>query len=64
MAVLTLDKLESDLSRTELELLRELVRALRGVRYGSVSLTVHDGQLVEIQKIEKIRLPKQADRNP
>jgi hypothetical protein len=43
------------LSPAELKLLRELIVALRGLRYGSVNLTVHDGQLVEIQKTEKIR---------
>ncbi len=43
------------LSPAELKLLRELIVALRGLRYGSVNLTVHDGHLVEIQKTEKIR---------
>ena len=44
-----------DLGPAELKLLRELIVALRGLRYGSVNLTVHDGHLVEIQKTEKIR---------
>ena len=39
----------------EVKLLHELIVALRSLRYGSVSLTVHDGHLVEIQKTEKIR---------
>lgn len=47
--------LEKDLSPGEGELLRELVRAPRTIRYGFVVLTVHDGRLVEIQKTEKIR---------
>ncbi len=46
----------ASLSDAERELLHELVIALRSLRYGSVILTVHDGQLVEIQKIEKIRM--------
>ncbi len=44
------------LSADELELLRDVVLALRSLRYGSVNLTVHDGRLVEIQKVEKIRM--------
>ncbi|HXN17164.1 MAG TPA: YezD family protein [Candidatus Binatus sp.] len=44
-----------NLSEQERELLHELVRGLRAVRYGSISLTVHDGRLVEINKTEKIR---------
>jgi len=39
----------------EAELLREFVRALRTIRYGSVILTLHDGRIVEIQKTERIR---------
>jgi hypothetical protein len=47
---------DRNLSQSEAELLKELVRSLRTLRYGSVNLTVHDGRLVEIQKIEKIRM--------
>ena len=47
---------DRNLSQSEVELLKELVRSLRTLRYGSVNLTVHDGRLVEIQKIEKIRM--------
>ncbi len=48
--------LEKGLAASEIELLRDLIRALRTLRYGSVNLTVHDGRLVEIQKVEKIRM--------
>ncbi len=50
------DELEQDLRPNEAELLREMLRAIRSLRYGSVVLTVHDGRLVEIQKTERIRL--------
>jgi hypothetical protein len=43
------------LSSEECELLTEVVRALRSIRFGSVALTIHEGKLVEVQKIEKIR---------
>ncbi|HEY7839402.1 MAG TPA: YezD family protein [Terriglobales bacterium] len=35
--------------------LREVARALRSIRYGSVELTVHDGRVVELNKTERIR---------
>ncbi len=44
------------LSASEMEFLRELLHSLRTLRYGSLSLTVHDGRLVEIQEVEKIRM--------
>lgn len=42
-------------SAGERELLRELVRAMRAIRYGSITLTLHDGRIVEIQKTERVR---------
>jgi hypothetical protein len=55
----TLDGLESQrhFSPSEQELLRELLSALRVMRYGSVVATVHDGRVIEIQKTERIRRP-------
>lgn len=48
-------ELEKELSREEQELLHEIFRALRAIRYGSVVVTVHDGHVVEIQKTERVR---------
>ena len=42
-------------SEIEQELLNEIIRALRSIRYGSIVLTVHEGRLVEVQKTERIR---------
>ena len=39
----------------ERELFHKLIRALRTIRYGSIVLTVHDGQVVEINKSIRIR---------
>jgi hypothetical protein len=30
--------------------------ALRGLRYGSVMITVHDSRIVQIERMEKVRL--------
>jgi hypothetical protein len=46
---------QEDIWAGEGELLRELARALRAIRYGSITLTLHDGRIVEIQKTERIR---------
>lgn len=46
---------QQGLSASERELLREVTLALRGIRYGSVVLTVHDGRIVELNKTERIR---------
>jgi hypothetical protein len=35
---------------------REIFRALRGLRYGSVEITVHDSQVVQVERREKTRL--------
>ena len=47
--------LEELASEHERDLLLRLIISLRGLRYGSVTLIVHEGRLVEIQKTEKIR---------
>ncbi len=33
-----------------------VVRAIRGVRYGSVEVRIHDGHVVQIERREKLRL--------
>lgn len=34
-------------------------KALEGLRFGSVQLIVHEGQLVRIERLERIRLPSE-----
>lgn len=36
--------------------LRELERALRNIRYGSVELVIHDGRVVQLERREKVRV--------
>jgi hypothetical protein len=39
-----------------IEQIREqLLNAVRGIRFGSVEITVHDGKVVQIERKEKIR---------
>jgi hypothetical protein len=54
---------DGTLLESESELLRELVYALRTIRYGSIVLTVHDGKLVEINKSIRIRKGSPSQRD-
>jgi hypothetical protein len=36
-------------------LLRELLEALRSIRYGTVELVIHDGRVVQLERHEKVR---------
>lgn len=46
------------------ELLLRIAEAIRGIRYGSVQITIHDSRVVQIEKAEKVRLEQPADLTP
>jgi hypothetical protein len=35
---------------------KKILGALRGLRFGSVEITVHEGRIVQIERKEKVRL--------
>lgn len=37
---------------------QEILRAVTELRYGSVQIVVHDGKVVQIERLEKIRLER------
>lgn len=39
---------------------REILQALAGLKYGSLEITVHNGQVVQIERKEKFRLQATA----
>ena len=43
-------------STSEAAGLREIQSALRDLRFGAVEITVHNGQIVQIERKEKFRL--------
>lgn len=47
----------------EAVILREIQTALHGLKFGSVEITVHNGQVVQIERKEKIRLQQPNTRN-
>ena len=43
---------------------RELLEALRSIRYGAVELIIHDGRVVQLERREKVRFdPELTHRN-
>ncbi|WP_044870929.1 sulfur starvation response protein OscA [Pseudomonas sp. LFM046] len=47
----------------EASILREIQSALHGLRFGSVEITVHNGQVVQIERKEKFRLQQPNPRS-
>lgn len=35
--------------------MREIMRAITGVRFGSVEITIHDSRIVQIERKERVR---------
>jgi hypothetical protein len=45
-----------ELQADEAQLIRLILRALREIRYGSVQIVIQDSKVVQIDKVERIRL--------
>ena len=43
----------------EEEIVREILRAVRSIKYGSVQLIIQDGKVIQIDKTEKVRFPQE-----
>src|SRR5262245_52992967 len=43
---------------------RRVVEALRGLRFGSVEITVHEGRIVQLERREKFRLDRTEEGRP
>jgi hypothetical protein len=43
------------------EVLREIARAVSSLRYGTVQVTVHNARVVQIDKLERVRVAPPAD---
>ena len=46
----------ADANVADSRVLEEVARALAGLRYGSIEITVHDGKVTQIESKKKIRL--------
>jgi len=43
------------------DLEREILDAVRGIRYGSVEVVVHDAKVVQVVRTEKVRIDSLRD---
>jgi hypothetical protein len=43
---------------TPQSVVQEILRAITSVRFGSVEITVHEGQVTQIEKREKVRISR------
>ncbi|UUY09301.1 sulfur starvation response protein OscA [Pseudomonas sp. J452] len=46
----------------EASILREIQAALQGLRFGAVEITIHNAQVVQIERKEKFRLQASASK--
>jgi hypothetical protein len=46
------------LDETDIKLAERIVQALRGLRYGSVEIVVHDGRVVQFERRERVRFDR------
>ena len=56
----TLQKIDGS---DEASILQEIQTALRNLRFGSVEITVHNGQIVQIERKEKFRLQNPSTKS-
>lgn len=54
-------KAPEDIARREETALRAIREAVRGVRYGTVTVTVQDGVVIQVDRTEKVRLDYSRD---
>ncbi|OIQ54693.1 YezD family protein [Neomoorella thermoacetica] len=56
---LTDSRCQAEISTREQRVLEEVLKALRQVRYGSITIIIQDGRIVQIDYTEKVRLGKE-----
>ncbi|OIQ08998.1 hypothetical protein MOOR_13950 [Moorella thermoacetica] len=56
---MTDSRCQAEISTREQRVLDEVLKALRQVRYGSITIIIQDGRIVQIDYTEKVRLGKE-----
>lgn len=54
---------QNDAGQDDAGILREIQAALTGLKFGSVEITVHNGQVVQIERKEKFRPHAQSNKS-
>ena len=44
------------------QVLERVREALKGLRYGAVTVIVQDGVIVQVERTDRVRLPRQAEK--
>ncbi|MBI3853254.1 MAG: YezD family protein [Verrucomicrobia bacterium] len=61
MSSQTIDNKQKDPSRSRAEDAAQWIfDALQGIRFGSVEILIHEGQVVQLERRERIRLERQG----
>lgn len=47
---------------THRQLTQQILRAIQGIRYGSVEIIIHDSRIAQIERKEKIRIDPESSR--
>jgi hypothetical protein len=55
---MTMEKHGTGKSNPDLDLSLQIAQAVKGIRFGSVEITIHDGNIVQIERKEKLRFDK------
>ncbi|MBE3581277.1 MAG: YezD family protein [Thermoanaerobacteraceae bacterium] len=58
---ITETRCQAGLSIREQKVLGEVLKALRQVRYGSITIIIQDGRIVQIDYTEKVRLGREPE---
>ena len=59
---ITRQHLNGFVDETHRQLTQQILQALQEIRYGSVEIIIHDSQVVQIERKEKIRIDTDSTR--
>jgi hypothetical protein len=59
---ITRQHLNGLVDETHRQLTQQILQALQEIRYGSVEIIIHDSQVVQIERKEKIRIGTDSSR--
>ena len=59
---ITRQHLNGFVDETHRQLTQQILQALQEIRYGSVEIIIHDSQVVQIERKEKIRIDMDSSR--
>lgn len=58
--MMTMGKHEMHKPNPDFDLGLQILQAVKGIRFGSVEITIHDGNVVQIERKEKLRFDKKS----